>query len=74
MEPTRVFIPVSRVTPTAFPFVTKQLEKTIVAGVRVFTAFVFTTEFFATSSGSPVRSISFTFKKEFCILNAPRPD
>mmetsp|Transcript_69052 Transcript_69052/g.192215 ORF Transcript_69052/g.192215 Transcript_69052/m.192215 type:complete len:299 (-) Transcript_69052:321-1217(-) len=65
MLPIRVFIPVSTTTPLALPLVTLQAEKTIDSGVNFSTSPGFDAFFFAnfgTSSGSPVRHISATFK------------
>mmetsp|Transcript_12110 Transcript_12110/g.29323 ORF Transcript_12110/g.29323 Transcript_12110/m.29323 type:complete len:313 (+) Transcript_12110:2473-3411(+) len=63
MEPTRVRIPVATTMPTAAPALTSQLEKAMLSAVS-FSAAPGTRGFtlvpLATSSGSPVSSISFT--------------
>jgi hypothetical protein len=65
IEPTRVFMPVATTTPTQVPAFTLHEEKAMLSAVS-FSGWpemgCLTTVFFATSSGSPVRSISFTRK------------
>mmetsp|Transcript_69054 Transcript_69054/g.192227 ORF Transcript_69054/g.192227 Transcript_69054/m.192227 type:complete len:248 (+) Transcript_69054:1181-1924(+) len=63
MPPMRVFMPVATTMPLALPLVTLQPENTMVSGVSFSPSpDVFFFANFATSSGSPVRHISLTFK------------